>query len=500
MPTQHNVGTSPLDPTFVADTVSDVTTSRPLVAGRTTWQRKYVAVVKCADIVVITACVLVGVALGAGLPNDAAVMARAVSGVVAGILMISGLWLARSWDSRVFGNGAAELGRVARAIAGSAVVLGLVGLALQVDSVRLWVFGIMPACGLLCLAERYAIRKLLHARRARGRCMLPVLVVGSEPAVAELVRRTRRDKHFGWDVTGACTPTGTGLDGESTIGGVPVVGDLDVVGSVARSGGYRVVAVASTPGWGSARTRQLAWQLEGTATELAVDPGLMEFAGPRLHIAPVDGLPLLCLSEPRFTGVGWLVKSTVDRMAAILLIGLLLPVFLSIAVAVRRDGGPVFYRQERVGAGGRTFRMVKFRSMSEGADRQVDAMATRNEAAGPLFKMRKDPRVTPVGAVLRRYSLDELPQLFNVAAGSMSLVGPRPPLAREVAQYGPDARRRLLVRPGITGLWQVSGRSDLSWEESVRLDLRYVENWSLTLDIMVLWKTLGAVVQGRGAY
>ena len=187
-------------------------------------------------------------------------------------------------------------------------------------------------------------------------------------------------------------------------------------------------------------------------------------------------------------------------MAAILLIGLLLPVFLSIAVAVRRDGGPVFYRQERVGAGGRTFRMVKFRSMSVGADRQVDAMATRNEAAGPLFKMRKDPRVTPVGAVLRRYSLDELPQLFNVAAGSMSLVGPRPPLAREVAQYGPDARRRLLVRPGITGLWQVSGRSDLPWQESVRLDLRYVENWSLTLDIMVLWKTLGAVVQGRGAY
>jgi lipopolysaccharide/colanic/teichoic acid biosynthesis glycosyltransferase len=144
--------------------------------------------------------------------------------------------------------------------------------------------------------------------------------------------------------------------------------------------------------------------------------------------------------------------------------------------------------------------MVKFRSMSVGADRQVDAMTTSNEGAGPLFKMRKDPRVTPVGAILRRYSLDELPQLFNVVAGTMSLVGPRPPLMREVAQYGPDARRRLLVKPGITGLWQVSGRSDLSWEESVRLDLRYVENWSIALDVMILWKTVGAVAQARGAY
>jgi lipopolysaccharide/colanic/teichoic acid biosynthesis glycosyltransferase len=185
---------------------------------------------------------------------------------------------------------------------------------------------------------------------------------------------------------------------------------------------------------------------------------------------------------------------------AILLLILLFPLLVVIALTVRRDGGPVFYLQERVGAGGRPFRMVKFRSMSADADKQTAALTSANEAAGPLFKMRKDPRVTAIGAVLRRYSLDELPQLLNVIAGSMSLVGPRPPLVREVETYGPDARRRLMVRPGMTGLWQVSGRSDLSWEETIRLDLRYVENWSIALDAMILWKTVSAVVKGRGAY
>jgi lipopolysaccharide/colanic/teichoic acid biosynthesis glycosyltransferase len=167
---------------------------------------------------------------------------------------------------------------------------------------------------------------------------------------------------------------------------------------------------------------------------------------------------------------------------------------------VRFDGGPAFYLQERVGVGGKRFRMVKFRSMRVNADREVAALAAHNEGAGPLFKMRTDPRVTRIGALLRRYSIDELPQLFNVLTGSMSLVGPRPPLPREVAAYADDARRRLLVRPGMTGLWQVSGRSELSWEETVRLDLRYVENWSVTLDLAILWKTVNAVVRGRGAF
>ncbi|MDN5857115.1 MAG: sugar transferase, partial [Pseudonocardia sp.] len=326
------------------------------------------------------------------------------------------------------------------------------------------------------------------------------LAVGGYEEVTDLVDRTSRDPHFGWVVAGACTPNGLGPDGSASIHGVSVVGDLDDVATLAGSGFYRVIAVAPTPGWGSARLHRLSWALENTAVELAVHPGLMEIAGPRLHIAPVDGMPLLRLTEPRFTGFPRLLKNVVDRAAAVLLVILLCPFLLVIALAIRLDGGPVLYFQDRVGAGGRTFRMVKFRSMVVGADSRLEDLASTNDGCGPLFKMRRDPRVTRVGALLRRYSLDELPQVFNVLTGSMSLVGPRPPLPSEVDTYGVDAQRRLLVRPGITGLWQVSGRSDLSWEESVRLDLRYVENWSLALDASILWKTIGAVLGGRGAY
>jgi exopolysaccharide biosynthesis polyprenyl glycosylphosphotransferase len=327
-----------------------------------------------------------------------------------------------------------------------------------------------------------------------------VLVVGSCEAVADLIRRTRRDRHFGWSVEGVCTPTGTGPNGSMDVEGVRVVGDLSSVNRVVRRSGYRVVAVAPAPGWGPRRLHELAWQLEGTNTELAVNPGLMEIAGPRLHITPVDGLPLVRLTHPQFTGGKRLLKNAVDRVGAAITLLIVAPLVLVIALAVCADGGPAFYLQERVGVGGRTFRMVKFRSMRVNADRELARLTNRNEGAGPLFKMRHDPRVTRVGAVLRRYSLDELPQLFNVLTGSMSLVGPRPPLPREVEAYGDDARRRLLVRPGMTGLWQVSGRSELSWEETVRLDLRYVENWSITLDCMILWKTINAVTRGHGAY
>ncbi len=227
----------------------------------------------------------------------------------------------------------------------------------------------------------------------------------------------------------------------------------------------------------------------------------MEIAGPRMHITPVDGFPLLRLSRPRLTGASRLAKSVSDRAIAALLLLLTAPVLLGLALAVwLGDRGPVFFLQERVGANDRRFRMVKFRSMCVDAEDVLATLSTAHDGAGPLFKLRHDPRVTRVGRLLRKYSLDELPQLFNVLGGSMSLVGPRPPLPREVATYAVDARRRLLVRPGMTGLWQVSGRSALTWEESVRLDLRYVENWSLALDLTILWKTIGAVLRGRGAF
>ncbi len=467
---------------------------RALPSRERRWQRRYAAVATSADLMVITLCVTVGVGMGSGLGERAIFVARLGSGVTAWLLLVFGLALCRAWEPRILGAGTAEFRRVTKAFAGAAIGTGLTGLAFDVVSVKPWVFGIMPGAWACCLAARYGLRKLLHRQRGRGRCQLAVLAVGSMDGITDLVRRTRRDPFFGWTIAATCTATGT----EGTIEGVPVVGDLDDVARTVREGGYHVVAVSPTPGWGTGRLQQLAWDLENTPVELAVDPGLMEIAGPRLHITPVDGLPLLRLTEPRFSGTGWLAKSVVDRLCAATFLLLLSPLFVVLALVVRLDGGPAFYRQERVGLGGRRFRMLKFRSMCVDADRLVDDLTSDRD--GVLFKMRADPRVTRVGAFLRKYSLDELPQLLNVVAGTMSLVGPRPPLPREVARYGAAAQRRLLVRPGITGLWQVSGRSDLSWDETVRLDLRYVENWSPALDALILWKTVGAVMASRGAY
>jgi len=235
--------------------------------------------------------------------------------------------------------------------------------------------------------------------------------------------------------------------------------------------------------------------------QLIVAPAVTDFAGPRIVVRPVDGLPLLHIDEPDLEGIRRALKHALDAaLAWVALLGLS-PLFLVIGVAIKlHDGGPIFFRQARVGRQGEPFRIWKFRTMVVGAEERLDDLREMNEHDGVLFKIRQDPRVTRVGAFLRKHSLDEMPQLFNVIGGSMSMVGPRPPLQQEVDLYGEEMRRRLLVKPGMTGLWQINGRSDLSWEESVRLDLYYVENWSPALDFMVLWKTLAVVLRGHGGY
>jgi exopolysaccharide biosynthesis polyprenyl glycosylphosphotransferase len=302
------------------------------------------------------------------------------------------------------------------------------------------------------------------------------------------------------EVVAACVTTPQ-LAAEVRSTGVPVAGDLESVVDVVRLHGAEAVAVTSASETAAVYLRRLSWKLEGSGIELLVSPGLIEVAGPRLHIRPFVGLPLLAIEEPTFSGWKRVLKAALDRTGAAIAIVLVAPVLLALAVAVKLSGpGPVLYRQERVGAYGRHYTMLKFRSMVDGADGKLHEVLALNEHDGVLFKIRQDPRVTPVGRWLRRFSLDELPQLFNVLGGSMSLVGPRPPLPSEVERYDTSIRRRLLVKPGLTGLWQISGRSDLSWEESVRLDLRYVENWSLALDLLILWKTASAVLARRGAY
>ncbi len=255
-----------------------------------------------------------------------------------------------------------------------------------------------------------------------------------------------------------------------------------------------------------ARLRKLAWDLEKTGTDLCVAPALLDVAGPRTTIRPTAGLPLLHMDHPEFSGARLVVKGIFDRAFALLALVLLAPVFALLALAIKLDdGGPALFRQTRVGRDGRRFSVVKFRTMVPDAEALKATLAlqiqpTGIQQDGVLFKIKDDPRLTRVGRRLRRWSLDELPQLLNVLAGDMSLVGPRPALPEEVARYGDLVRRRLVVKPGMTGLWQVNGRSDLSWDESVRLDLRYVENWSLVLDLQILWKTCAAVARGSGAY
>ncbi|SDH05261.1 exopolysaccharide biosynthesis polyprenyl glycosylphosphotransferase [Pseudonocardia oroxyli] len=463
------------------------------------WRPKLRRVVILTDSSIVLAGTGLAVLLG-WTGAEAADRAHLVSGLLAAALLLIALPVARAWDPRMLGVGTAEFKRLGHAVVATSVILALGGLTLLVASVRIWVFLLVPVIGLAVGFGRFAVRKWLHRLRGSGRAMASVLVVGDEAAVADMVRRTRRDVHFGWRIDAACTPSGRGPAGGSHIEGVPVVGDLDSVAPIVHAKRFAVVSVGRAAGWGPGRLHRLAWELEGTDTELAVDPGLMEVAGPRMHISPVDGLPLLRLSKPRFTGAARVLKTVLDRSAAALLLLLAAPVFLAVAIAVKSDGGPVFFRQERVGAQGRMFHMVKFRSMVVDAEARRAALQAANEGAGPLFKLARDPRVTRIGALLRRYSIDELPQLLNVLNGTMSLVGPRPPLPAEVETYEDMARRKLLVRPGMTGLWQVSGRSNLSWEESVRLDLRYVENWSMAMDLTIMWKTLGAVLASRGAY
>ncbi len=377
------------------------------------------------------------------------------------VLWCAAVLLAGGYDSRFIGLGSDEFRRVLNAAVTLMAGLAIVAYSAKLDLARGYLAVALPSAGLLDLAGRYWLRKRLHKRRGRGSCTRRVIAVGHAPAVAELATRLHRDSQFGADT----------------------------------------VAVLACPEMDGHQLRSLAWELEKTGTDLCVAAALLDVAGPRTTIRPVAGLPLLHLDHPELAGGKQIVKSVFDKVAAASALILLAPLFAGIALTIwLADRGPVFFRQTRVGKDGAAFTLYKFRTMVVDAERLMPQLAVHNEADDVLFKIRRDPRITGPGGWLRRWSLDELPQLFNVLLGSMSLVGPRPALPQEAASYGDLMRRRLAVTPGLTGLWQVSGRSDLSWDEAVRLDLRYVENWSFALDLQILWKTGSAVIRGAGAY
>ncbi|TMR90026.1 sugar transferase [Nonomuraea basaltis] len=404
--------------------------------------------------------------------------------------------LHRAYEPRMIGIGSEEFRRVVQSGVALTAGTAIGSYVTKTDVARGYVVLALPLVTLLTLVFRYALRRSLHRRRASGQCMRRVIAVGHAASIAELVEFFRRERHHGMDVVAACLLRAA--SGER-VAQVPVAGDLSDVPIAVDQYNADTVAVLACPEMDGQALRRLAWRLERTRTELVVAPALMDVAGPRTMIRPAAGLPLLHVEHPELTGARQLVKNVFDRLVAAGLLVLLAPLLAGLAVAVRvTSPGPALFRQIRVGRDGRLFTILKFRTMRHGSEQQKITLVSDRD--GLLFKIRNDPRVTPLGTLMRRHSLDELPQLINVVLGHMSLVGPRPPLPEEVARYGDDVRRRLLVRPGLTGLWQVSGRSDLSWEESVRLDLRYVENWSLTLDLQILWKTWSAVARGQGAY
>lgn len=411
-----------------------------------------------------------------------------------------GLALARTYEARFLGVGPDEFRRVFNTGISFTAGIAILAYATKTDVARGFVVLALPLATIGTLVGRYLLRKRLHRLRRAGRCTHRAVAVGTTSAVGDLVRQLRREPYHGVTVVGACLPPEE-LAAATDIEGAPVLGDftaVDRAASVVHADTVTVLASAEMQG---STLRRLAWQLERTDTDLVVSPGLLDVAGPRTTIRPVAGLPLLHVEHPELAGTRRLLKTAFDRLAAASALILLAPVLLTVVLLVRASSsGPALFRQTRVGKDGRLFPMYKFRSMYVDAEARKAQLTHRNEHDGVLFKIRDDPRVTPLGKWLRRYSLDELPQLVNVLLGHMSLVGPRPPLPAEVAEYGDDVRRRLVVKPGLTGLWQISGRSDLSWEESVRLDLRYVENWSLTMDLLILWKTGSAVVRAPGAY
>lgn len=476
-------------------------------AGPRVWGRRYARRLAVTDLLV-----LAWAALGVHLirlddltsPTLRDGIPVTVMTVVLVAVWFAALTLSGSRKPLTVGHGPAEYKTVVRTTIGTFGVVAIVSYLAELQLPRSYLLVMMPAGLAGLLVSRYVWRRWLQVRRDFGHFQSAVLAVGSRSTVTAMVRDLQRSPRAGYRVVAVCLTGPADTRGE-TVDGLPIMGGVTDVRAAVRATGADTVAVTASASIDPTVVRKLSWDLEDTSASLVLAPALTDIAGPRVHTQPVNGLPLIHVDRPTYRGANKLLKKSFDFFGAALLLTLLALPMAAIAAAVKLTSeGPVFFRQSRVGLGGDMFRMVKFRTMVVDAEARLAELKRERQGSDAgndvLFKMKDDPRITKIGKVLRRLSLDELPQLFNVLAGTMSLVGPRPPLADEVAQYGSDARRRLLVRPGMTGLWQVSGRSDLSWDESVRLDSYYVENWSITGDLVILWKTARVMVSSDGAY
>ncbi len=418
------------------------------------------------------------------------------------VVWVGSLAAQGAYASRFAGAGNEEYRAVFRAAGFLIALLACTSFFLHVPFSRAVVAVAVPLMLVLSVAARWVLRRRIAKERAAGAWLQATLLVGDVGAVREMADHiVKNPSESGMRVVGACVSyLGDPAVAQLRADGIPVLGTQHEALEVVERCGVEAVAVASNPEMSGQALRRLGWSLEQQDVDLLISPGIVEVAGPRLTMRPAAGVPMLHVERPVSSGLRYGTKLIADRVVALLLIVLASPVLIGIAILIKRDSaGPALFTQNRVGEGGRIFQMIKFRTMVVDAEARLPELE-QDDGNGVLFKLRTDPRVTRVGSVLRRFSLDELPQLFNVLRGEMSLVGPRPPLPSEVDTYESDAVRRLRVRPGMTGLWQVSGRSDLSWGDSVRLDLWYVDNWTLALDAQILFRTANAVFQGRGAY
>ncbi|MGQ9409792.1 sugar transferase [Mycolicibacterium gilvum] len=468
-----------------------------------TWQQGYVSWLRISDAAVVAVAVFTSLLLRFGpAPEESWTPYVAVS-----VLIVAG-WLAclaifRSRTPSVLGVGTEEYRRVWTATLTTFGCVAVVSSLLKFDIARGYLAIALPLGLVLLSVNRKLARRYIVRKRRAGQFANRVLAVGSPAAVRSFESGLSRQSDYGYAVVDSRSPD-------------EVRHDLGIARALAASspGGNRHSALALAVAACRADTvalvsgdltpdefRDLSWELERLDVDLVVSPGMADISGPRLTFRTAGGLPIIHVDKPQYRGAKQFQKRAFDVCLATLVLIAASPVLIATAIAIKLESrGPVFYLAERIGLDSKPFQMIKFRSMVHDADTRIAELSALNEGHGVLFKLRQDPRVTRVGKFIRRYSIDELPQFINVLRGEMSVVGPRPPLRREVDQYDGKVRRRLLVRPGITGLWQISGRSDLSWEDSVRLDLSYVENWSMIADLAISVGTVRAVTRGTGAY
>lgn len=477
-------------------------TPRPVA----TWARRFQRTLLWSDSAIVTVAIVISLLTRFGLSQGeieiADVFQRySLVGGLIGVAWLGMLAAFRTRTVRTLGVGFTEYKGIVSSSLFTFGILAIVFLVFQVDMARGFFMVALPAGLLALLLDRWLWRRWLNHMRATGHYLARAIVVGDPSDVDYVVRQIDKKSGAAYKVIGLAVPEGGGIHVSFAQDPVPVIANLGNVAQAVRSTNADTVIVAGEPHDRENFIRDLGWELEGLGAELVVASSLTNVAGPRIHFRPVEGLPLMHVELPNYDGGKHLLKRALDVSLASIALLALIPVFIIVAVAIRRDSaGPVLFRQERVGRNGATFRMFKFRSMVCTAEADLLDLLDQNEASGLLFKMKNDPRITRVGQVLRRFSIDELPQFWNVLVGDMSLVGPRPPLQAEVQGYERHVHRRLYIKPGLTGMWQVNGRSDLSWEESVRLDLYYVENWSITGDLIILWRTFRVLVAPVGAY